>query len=87
VLLAGDRLPSEIEFTHRLNGGRTVGCEDCKVLAAIKLIEVGVGRRERITRDCREFCVCEPYDTPCGGSDVWRRRSTTTALSGICWTM
>jgi hypothetical protein len=49
---------------------------------------LGIARLDALELDaraCKEFCLCEPYDTPCGGGDVWRRNDTMTALTGTCW--
>lgn len=48
-LQVGDRLPSEVEFTRELDVSRTVVREAFKALAAMKIIDVGAGRRARIS--------------------------------------
>lgn len=45
----GDQLPSEMEFTRTFDVSRTVVREAFKALAAMKIIEVGAGRRARIS--------------------------------------
>jgi len=47
-LKVGDQLPSELEFTRLLEVSRTVIREAFRALAALKIIEVGVGRRARV---------------------------------------